>query len=55
MQGELETVVNEASSSIESIQTVLLGNFGKDSPLKDPQVGAIVQDLLQLYLAIGGL
>ena len=55
LQGEVEDFVNNATSTIGGLQGQLLSGFGKDSPLSNPQIGSIVQDLIQLYISIGGL
>lgn len=54
MQGELQTVAAEASSSINTLRNQLLGDFAPDSPLSDSQAGAVALDLLQLFMAVGG-
>ena len=54
MQGELENIVNNSTSTLDGFKSKLLSSFGPDSPLSDPQLGSIVQTMLSLLAATGG-
>lgn len=55
MQGNLETIIDEAESFLSTSTSQVLKDFNPKSILSSSQAGAFAHDLLQFITATGGL